>query len=134
MMMRELHFGADFAEMPRLAAWVEAEAPGFGMTERQLYAIQLCLEEVVANLVMHGRPAAGHGISVTVRIEAAPLRVTVEDDAIPFDLVDSAPAAPAPSLEAAEAGGLGLGLVNAFSTSRAYRSEDGRNRLVLAFA
>ncbi|MBS7791276.1 ATP-binding protein [Roseococcus sp. SDR] len=133
MMIREVQLSAEVAEMPRLAAWVEAEAPGLGLSDRQTYAIQLCLEEVVANLVMHARPAAGAGIAVTVRIEDAPLRVTVEDDAEPFDLTALAPAAPASSLEAAEAGGLGLGLVTAYTTAREYRSEGGLNRLTLAF-
>lgn len=133
MTLREVQLSADFAEMPRLAAWVDAEAPGLGLNERQLYAIQLCLEEVVANLVMHGRPADGPGIAITVRIEDAPLRVTVEDDAERFDPTQLAPATPPDSLDAAAPGGLGLGLVTSFSSSREYRSEGGRNRLVLGF-
>ncbi|WPB85564.1 ATP-binding protein [Sediminicoccus rosea] len=133
MTIRALHLRAELAEMPRLADWVAAQAPGLGLTERQLYAIQLCLEEVVANLVMHARPATARGISVTVRIEPAPLRVTVEDDALPFDLTVAAPAGPPPSLEAATPGGLGLGLVTAYTTAREYRAEAGRNRLVLHF-
>ncbi|WP_431303840.1 ATP-binding protein [Sediminicoccus sp. BL-A-41-H5] len=134
MRVRELHLRAELGEMPRLAAWVEAQAPGLGLGERQLYAIQLCLEEVVANLVLHARPAAGAGITVTVRIEEAPLRVTVEDDAEPFDQTAIAPAAPAETLEAAQPGGLGLSLVAAFTTARDYRSESGRNSLMLRFA
>lgn len=134
MTLRELQLSADVAEMPRLAAWVEAQAPAFGLTGRQLYAVQLCIEEVVANLVLHARPATGEGIAVTVRIEDAPLRVTVEDDAEPFDLTAQAPGAAPASLEAAEAGGLGLGLVGAYTAARDYRSEGGRNRLVLRFA
>lgn len=134
MTARELHLKAEFAEMPRLAAWVEAEASGFALTERQLYAIQLCLEEVVANLVMHARPAAGGAIALTVRLEATPLRVTVEDDALPFDPTEVAPAGVPESLDAAGPGGLGLGLVAAFTTAREYRSAGGRNSLVLCFA
>jgi anti-sigma regulatory factor (Ser/Thr protein kinase) len=134
MTAREVQLSANFADMPRLAAWVEAEAAGLGVDARQLYAIQLCLEEVVANLVMHGRPAAGPGITILVRIEDAPLRVTVEDDAEPFDLTELAPVALPESLDAIQPGGLGVGLVTSFSSSREYRSEGGRNRLVLGFA
>ena len=134
MTIRALHLRAELEEMPRLADWVAAQAPGLGLTERQLYAIQLCLEEVVANLVMHARPATARGISITVRIEPAPLRVTVEDDALPFDPT-AAPRAGLPdSLEAATPGGLGLGLVAAYASAREYHSEGGRNRLVLGFA
>jgi anti-sigma regulatory factor (Ser/Thr protein kinase) len=134
MTVREVRLAADVAEMPRLAAWVESEAAALSLDARRLYAIQLCLEEVVANLVMHGRPALGDAIAITVRIEDAPLRVTVEDDAEPFDLTELAPATLPDVLEAVEPGGLGLGLVTSFSSSREYRSEGGLNRLVLGFA
>lgn len=127
------HLRADFDGMPRLAEWVAEQAPVFAMNERQLYAIQLCLEEVVANLVMHAKPAGGAGVAITVRIEGSPLRVTVEDDAEPFDLTEAAPARAAASLEEAMPGGLGLGLVQGFSSSRAYAREHGVNRLVLRF-
>lgn len=133
MTAREVQLAADLSEMSRLATWVEGEAAALGLDGRQLYAIQLCLEEVLANLILHARPATGPAIAVTVRIEDAPLRVTVEDDAVPFDLTELAPATAPDSLEAVEPGGLGLGLVTAFSTSRDYRSEGGRNRLVLGF-
>ncbi len=125
---------ADFAELPHLAEWVQARALEFAMEERQLYAIQLCLEEVMANLVMHAKPGAGPEIAVTVRLEAEPLRVTVEDDALPFDpeAMQSPPAAT--SLEEAMPGGLGLALVRNYSLWRNYVREPGRNRLVMGFA
>lgn len=129
-----IHLRADFAELPYLAEWVRARAPEFAMEERQLYAIQLCLEEVMANLVMHARPGAGAEIAVTVRLEAEPLRVTVEDDAIPFDPEAMQSPPPATSLEEAMPGGLGLALVRNFSLRRDYVREPGRNRLVMGFA
>lgn len=132
--MRSLQLQADLAEMPRLAGWLAEQAAELGVAGRQLYAIELCLEEVVANLILHAQPAAGPGIALTVRIEDAPLRVTVEDDAIPFDLTANTPAAAPASLEAAQPGGLGLGLLAAYTTSREYRSAGGRNRLVLGVA
>lgn len=125
---------ATFDDLPRLAEWVHAQAPAFAMDERQLYAIQLCLEEVVANLVMHAKPAAGPEVAITVRIESEPLRVTVEDDAIPFDPTAVAPAMLPASLEEVTPGGLGLGLVQGFSAWRDYAREAGRNRLVMGFA
>ena len=128
------HLRADFAEIPGLAHWVAEQAPCFAMDERQLYAIQLCLEEVVANLVMHAKPAAGTEVLITVLIEAAPLRVTVEDDALPFDLSALAPATAPASLEEAMPGGLGLRLVQGFSAWREYDRMEGQNRLVMGFA
>jgi serine/threonine-protein kinase RsbW len=134
MISRAIQLRADFEDLPRLAEWVEAQAPVFAMDARQLYAVQLCLEEVVANLVMHATPGAGPEVAITVRIEADPLRVTVEDDAIPFDPTLVAPAAVPASLEEVSPGGLGLTLVQGFSAWRDYVREAGRNRLVMGFA
>ena len=132
--MPALQRTADLAEMPRLAAWVAAEAAALGLEGRQLYAIELCLEEVVANLVMHATPSGASPIAVTIRLETAPLRLVVEDDALPFDPTGAVLAPQPQSLEEAGVGGLGLGLVQSFSAWRDYGREAGRNRLVLGFA
>ena len=127
-----LSLRAELSEIPRLAAWVEQVAAG--LEARRLYAVQLCLEEVVANLALHARPAAGVEVSLTVTLETAPLRVTVDDDAIPFDPIQAASPAPATTLEAAVPGGLGLTLLRGFSTAQEYARVAGRNRLTLEFA
>lgn len=131
--MPALQLRAELAEMPRLVAWLAAEAARLGLEGRRRYAIELCLEEVVANLALHAQPSGPAPIAVTVRLESAPWRLVVEDDAVPFDPTIAAPAYAA-TLDTAAAGGLGLTLVRNFSTSRAYGREEGRNRLVLGFA
>jgi anti-sigma regulatory factor (Ser/Thr protein kinase) len=132
--MRSLQLQADLAEMPRLAAWVAEQAVELGLEGRQLYAIELCLEEVVANLVLHAQPSGAAPIAVTVRLETAPLRLVVEDDAIPFDPTAAKAPPRGHTLEEVGAGGLGLALVQSFSAWREYAREAGRNRLVLGFA
>lgn len=132
--MRTLQLKADLAEMPRLAAWVAGQAAELGLQARQLYAVELCLEEVVANLVMHGRPSGTAPIAITVRLETGPLRLTVEDDAIPFDPTAPVDLPQPQSLEEVSPGGLGLALVQSFSAWRDYMRAAGRNRLVIGFA
>eukprot|EP01031_Cornospumella_fuschlensis_P052435 gene52435-64093_t len=116
--------------MPRLAGWLAEQAAELGIEGRQLYAVELCLEEVVANLALHAQPSGPDPIAVTVRLETAPLRLVVEDDAIPFDPTLAAAGPAAQRLEEAGVGGLGLGLVQSFSASREYQRSAGRNRLV----
>lgn len=133
MTIRAIKLRAAFEDLPRLAEWVQAQAEEFALEARQLYAIQLCLEEVVANLVMHAKPGMGPEVAITVQIESEPLRVTVEDDAIPFDPTAVALAARPASLEDVTPGGLGLSLVQGFSAWRDYACEAGRNRFVMGF-
>ena len=88
----------------------------------------------MANLALHARPESGPHVTVTVAIEATPLRVIVEDDAIPFDSV-ARTVAPSPTqLETAEIGGLGLTLLRGFSATQDSARIGGRNRLTLGFA
>jgi len=130
-MLQRITLTAEFEALPKLAAWVEAQA---GLDSRQAYAIQLCLEEVAVNLVMHGRPACGDPVQFTVTLETQPLRLTVEDDGIAFDPTEIPASAAAATLETASRGGLGLKLVNAFTEQRDYARLAGRNRLILRFA
>ena len=122
---------AQLEELPRLAAWVQALP--FGLDAKRIHAVQLCVEEVVANLIMHAKPAGGPYVSVTVTIEAEPLRVMVEDDAIPFDSTAQPGPAPLTILETAEIGGLGLTLLRGFSTTQNYARVGEQNRLTLGF-
>jgi hypothetical protein len=46
-----LKLGSDFAELKRLAGWIESQQELTGETS---FAIQLCLEEAVANIIMYG--------------------------------------------------------------------------------
>ena len=129
-MLQSITLNATFEELPKLSAWVAAQAP---LNARQTYAIQLCLEELGVNLVLHGRPQGGNAVRFTVTLETEPLCVTVEDDGVAFDPTDAPAQAASPTLESVTAGGLGLNLINGFATQREYERIAGKNRSVLSF-
>ena len=124
---RQIALNADFTELPRLAAWTEAALAELRPDDRTAYALQLCIEELVANVVLHGRRAAGP-ITITLRLEMAPLRLTIEDDAQGFD--PTATTMP----DAETVGGRGLLLVRRFCREWRYARRDGRNVLELVFS
>src|SRR5487761_2550881 len=71
-----------------LAGWVDHLAAALCLASPQEYALRLCLEEAVANVVMHGTPVPnGRRDSVTVQVCGAPdsLHVTIEDQCAAFD-------------------------------------------------
>jgi anti-sigma regulatory factor (Ser/Thr protein kinase) len=98
--------------------------------------VRLVIEELVANLLMHGR-FAGPSAVVRVAVEVAPdaVVVVIEDTAEPFD-PRATPASPAmPGLDEDTLGGLGLPLVRRMATITAYgRLPGGWNRTELAVA
>lgn len=120
----DLDLAAVAAAQDRIAAWLAAE----GVSAPVAYRVRLVLEELLANLVLHGRfdgdPAPAE---VSIALEEGGVAILLADAAAPFD-PRAAPEPPAPSLEGEAVGGLGLALVRRMAELRGYgRAEDGRN-------
>jgi anti-sigma regulatory factor (Ser/Thr protein kinase) len=123
-----LAFAAEPAALPGLAAWTQAMVERLSLSSQRAYALELCIEEMVANILLHGqRP--GQAVQVRVTITADPLRLIVEDDGPGFDPTLQPEAEMAADLEGAAIGGRGLALVRRFSVVMGYRREAGCNRV-----
>ncbi len=106
-----------------------------GLDAHQIFALDLCLEEAVTNIVMHSglqdRPDTL--IAVTLVSGAPDLTFCLEDEGRPFDPTKVAER-PAPhSLEEAPTGGVGLPLMRKLTTAMRYERNRNRNRLFLQF-
>ena len=125
-MRATLRLRAELAALPALGLWVDAQV--VGLDAHQAYALRLCVEELVGNVLLHG--AAG---ALQVIVDGPPLRLVVEDDGPAFDpTVASRPILPT-SLDEARPGGLGLLLTRRYSRGMAYARAGGWNRLELTF-
>lgn len=117
-----------------LAGWVDEIAAALELPNPQEYALRLCLEEAVANLVMHGTPAPGVSadmVALQVRSTPDALHVTVEDRCVPFDPLRQPMPGEELKLEERRVGGWGIHLMRQFARSIAYHQQDGVNRLAL---
>lgn len=124
------------AELPLLKdlqARCAAFAADNGWGEEPRFQIELALEEVLMNVITHGRAGAGRvpRVRVSLQQQGAVAVLEIDDDGMPFDPRQ----APAPDLEAGleerRVGGLGVFLVQQFMDSVTYRREGGWNRLEL---
>ena len=61
-----LKLGSDLAELKRLAGWIESQQELSGETS---FAIQLCIEEAVANVIMYGNCGKDDRLQITVHLE-----------------------------------------------------------------
>jgi serine/threonine-protein kinase RsbW len=115
------------------ASWREWAARA-GLSADLRHDGELCLNEVVGNIVQHGRQD-GVARSVTVTFERLTrgVRVTVADDGRPFDPVAHPPPPLARSLEDAPVGGLGIQVIRTYASSVEYRRDADQNVLVLTF-
>ncbi len=124
------------AELPALVALgeqVERFAEANGLPGSTLFAVQLCLEEAVSNVIRHAVLPAGARIGVTLERAAGELVVSITDAGPPFDPLAAAAPAPHESLESAAIGGQGIVLMRRFCHDMRYQHVGGLNRLRLAF-
>ena len=87
--------------------------------------MQVCLEELMANVAMHGRPPAAQSdkgenaeplkVSVSVGVSSDKITLTVEDNGRPFDIARARPHRVEGDLESVQPGGLGIGVIRSFA-------------------
>jgi anti-sigma regulatory factor (Ser/Thr protein kinase) len=130
---RRLVLRNDVAELKRLAGWIEGFA-GRGMSPDVSFAVQLCLEEAVANIIMYGA-AKDDRLEIAVELErnGGTLVARIEDNGRQFDPTRAPSPSVATSLEEAKIGDLGIHLMRSFASGMDYERRDGRNRLTLQF-
>ena len=100
------------------------------------YNAELIFEEIVANIVRYGA-VAGRDPAIRVTLEPLPdsVRITFDDDGVPFDPCADFEPDPPRSLEGEKIGGFGLTLVRRAASSLEYlRTDDGHNRLRVSVA
>ena len=132
------------AELRRCSDWLQDTCQRLDVPAAAAGKLDLCLNEVLANLIEHGGARASScPVQLTLERadgdeggdegggEGAHATLTISDEGPPFD-PQSFSHRPLPrSLQEAEPGGLGLLLVNRFMDECSYRWEGDRNVLKL---
>jgi anti-sigma regulatory factor (Ser/Thr protein kinase) len=123
----------DLAELEHLVGWIEGSTQQ-DVSEEISFAVQFCLEEAVANVIMHGA-ARNERLEITVELERQGKTVIarVEDNGRHFDPTKAPPPAEASSLKDVRIGHLGIHLMHNVANEMDYERRDGRNRLTLRF-
>jgi serine/threonine-protein kinase RsbW len=131
---RRLRLCGDLAELERLAVWIEDWA-AMELSADLLFAVQVCLEEAVANVIMYSGARPNHlDIAIEVDRKGHTVIARVEDNGSVFDPTQI-PSQPFPiSLMAAKAGGFGIRLMRSFAAGMHYERGGGdSNRLTMWF-
>jgi anti-sigma regulatory factor (Ser/Thr protein kinase) len=141
----QLTIKSQLEDLTLVRPWVEAIALRYSVPANTQFAIELCLEEALSNIIRHGyRGETNQAHSTVCTVECAPsgeavaeLVFTIEDHAPPFDPLALAAdvTAPAPvSFEDFPPGGQGIRLMRKFAGRIAWQQLPNGNRLTLAFA
>jgi anti-sigma regulatory factor (Ser/Thr protein kinase) len=126
-------------ELVRVGPWIDALADRLGLHEGKRFAIHLCMEEALANIILHGyRSEPGHPIVITSFVAAGTLSITIDDLAPLFSPIEFLPHssssdADTPSLDSITPSGNGIRLLKHFAGSLGYERRLNGNRLTIAF-
>jgi anti-sigma regulatory factor (Ser/Thr protein kinase) len=125
-----LTLDSSLAEVATLAKAIERFAATHALPLETWSAINLALEELVTNIILHGyQGQPGRVIRVEIMLRPGVLELSVEDSASPFNPL----LAPEPDLtlplHQRVPGGLGVHLVRKMMDHLEYQSSVGKNKL-----
>lgn len=123
-----LHIDRSMRGVVRAGAWVDELAILLNLSQRTEYALRLCLEEAVTNLVTHARPVSGvNGEQVGLRLvaDARLLYLTLQDQCEEYNPLQNVPH------ESSGEGGLGVGLLRQHARTVTWSRVGVSNRLML---
>lgn len=122
----------DLEEMSRLRDMVIQFSEENSLSEEIVFALDLCLEELVTNIIKYAYDErGGHAIQITLLQEKDLLVLEIRDEGRLFDPTQiPEPDLDAP-LEERRIGGLGIHLVRSYVTSMEYRREGNQNITIL---
>ncbi len=129
-----LRFAATLASFEQASADARAALDACGVRGPSRYNAELVFEEIVSNVIRHGR-AAEIEVSLACDPAADAIILTFEDAGPPFDPLERPLPVLPKSIEEAPLGGLGLLLVRKASTRLHYeRTIDEKNRLTVTIS
>jgi anti-sigma regulatory factor (Ser/Thr protein kinase) len=124
---------SQLSDLAQLPPWIESLASRHSIPENVEYAIDLCLEEAVSNIIRHGygNNAAG-SVLVRFTMPGPDLFVfTIEDEAQPFNPLNAPPPAPCAQVRV---GGQGIHFLRRFADDLGYEPMPSGNRLKIVFS
>ena len=122
----------DLGEIEQLNLQLEEFGSKHNLHTEELYALNLCLEEIVTNVIRYAWPEGGeHFCEVTINVNEQEIKIVVEDDGLPFNPCE----VPEPDVSKPAAqrkiGGLGIHLVRQSMDHMGYLYADHKNILML---
>lgn len=108
--------------------WLRELGMRHGLSEERLYHLDLCANELLANIVEHAYGGKVGEIGLELVLDPDVAKLTIVDDGPPFDPLAHPLPALTDSLEAAPIGGRGLFLVRQFADALQYERVENRNR------
>lgn len=117
----------------RLVEQIEMALMAEGVPMKTIFAVNLCVEELVVNIINHGYGgAAAPDVEVDVERQEQRLIIDISDGAAAFDpMTEAAEPDTDAEIDDRPIGGLGIHLVKRLTDEMSYRRVNGRNHVRL---
>ncbi|MFO7752663.1 MAG: ATP-binding protein [Desulfobacteraceae bacterium] len=133
--MKCASFKAEISSVPEIQDFVKSSLYSKEkLSQKALMHVDLVIEELAMNIIKHGFKDKKKGdiyIRVKSVFDGKKLYLTIFDNGVPFNPIETKP----PDIEAPiterEPGGLGVFMVKQLAESIEYSREDGKNRLYI---
>lgn len=136
--LHELEIAASAEGAREAALWLARECGRLQVPPDQVYRIDTCMSEALANVIAHGGER-GRTAPVRLVLSAgfgggqAEAVLSISDHGVAFDPMAAAIKPRPASLDDAMPGGLGLTMIRKFSDAQHYTYADAQNHLTLSF-
>jgi serine/threonine-protein kinase RsbW len=122
----------ELSDIGNLFRMIETFGEANDLPEPKVYVVNLMLDELVTNLVMHGN-SNGETLTADIRLQLGKggITLTVADDGQPFDPTAAETPDVNAALEDRQVGKLGLHFVKSLADEVSYRLENGWNLLTI---
>ena len=121
-------FLATPAAIAETDAWMETVGARWSLSERCLHRARVCVAELAANVLEHGRANPTDRIEIQLSRLPSGIQMVFSTPGVPFNSATASP----PDLNGDRIGGRGLRLVQSYASSINYRWLEGRNVVTLS--
>lgn len=133
---QRLTLRSELSEIAAVPAWIERLGAEYGIPGELQFAMDLCLEEAISNVIRHGYKSAPDSF---LTVSFSHLRddfvvFTVDDQAPHFNPLEVPEAAPVGGLDDLRIGGQGIRLLRRFANTLEYDRKPVGNRLRIGFS
>ena len=119
-------------ELDSLFRHVEQFGQSIGLPKKQIFQINLALDELFTNIVSYGyTDKNSHWIEFRLSFDNNAVIICIEDTGIPFDPVAAPTSGSTPPLEKCRIGGLGLHIVKKMMDEIAYERRGNKNIITI---
>ncbi|MGA7797994.1 MAG: ATP-binding protein [Methanoregula sp.] len=117
--------------IPGVSFELEQYLRSSGFSDEQILDLQLAVEEVITNTIMHGYAGTPGTIAICCRAEQDEVTVQISDDAPAFDPLQVPEPDTSADLDDRVIGGLGIFLIRKVTDNATYRYEKAKNIMTL---